>query len=330
VTSTEAEKTGLRKIASLAADNFHTYGTDEDTHLGPQSVDPNSNTWDLGSDPLRFAADRIDLMNIIKPKLEKRLIADGEGFNRLRGSVTGQIFTRYSVLAPVTKTIGGMNFVRDHKGDPNGRAPFTPVSAARQREALDLVIKRAFTEDAFEFEPSLLNKLTPTRNIDWAGTWLVTPIDYPVHDMVNTVQSWLMEDLLHGARLRRMIDNGKRTTGEQFTVAEMFDRLGNAIFSEIGNGRTPRNIDSYRRNLQRSYIEQMSRVLLNRAASPSWTPVPEDARSLARYEFTQLSQQLGQALQSSANLNVETRAHLAESKARIDSILEASVTVAPR
>ena len=330
VTSTEAERPGLQKIASLAADQFHTYGTDEDTHLGPQSVDPNSNTWDLGSDPLKFAADRIDLMDIIKPKLEKRLVADGDGFNRLRGSVTGQIFTRYSVLAPVTKTIGGMNFVRDHKGDPNGRAPFTPVSAARQREALDLVIKRAFTEDAFVFEPSLLNKLTPTRNIDWAGTWLVTPIDYPVHDMVNTVQSWLLEDLLHGSRLKRMIDNGKRSTGEQFTVAEMFDRLGNAIFAELGSGRTPRNIDSYRRNLQRSYIEQMSRVLLNRASVPWFMPVPEDARSLARYEFTQLSEQLDQALKSNANLNVETRAHLAESKARIESVLEASVTVAPR
>ena len=50
----------------------------------------------------------------------------------------------------------------------------------------------------------------------------------------------------------------------------------------------------------------------------------------ARYELTQLSQQMDQALKSGASLNVETRAHLAESKARIDSMLEASVTVAPR
>ncbi|HEY0809992.1 MAG TPA: zinc-dependent metalloprotease, partial [Longimicrobiales bacterium] len=153
VKSTAAEVTALRKIASQAADPMHTYGTDEDTHLGPLSVDPNSNTWDLGSDPLRFAADRLELMDIIRPKLEKRLVAEGDGYNRLRGSMNGQIFTRYSVLAPVTKVIGGMNFARDHKGDPNGRAPFIPVSAARQREALDLIVKRAFAEDAFQFDP---------------------------------------------------------------------------------------------------------------------------------------------------------------------------------
>jgi hypothetical protein len=310
---------------------MHTYGTDEDTHLGPLAVDPNSNTWDLGSDPLRFAADRLELLDIIRPKLEKRLIADGDGYNRLRGSMNGQIFNRYSLLAPVTKVLGGMNFARDHKGDPNGRAPFIPVSAARQREALDLVIKRAFAEDAFEFDPALLNKLIPTRNIDWAGSYLVTPIDYPVHDMVNMVQSWLMEDLLHGGRLKRMIDNTKRTSGDAFTVAEMFDRLGNAVWSELGaSPRAPRNIDSYRRNLQRSYIEQMTRVLLNRAAASTFPAVPEDARSLARYEFTQLSNQLDQALRTGANLNVETRAHLAESKARIETALQASLMITPR
>ncbi|MGQ0562396.1 MAG: hypothetical protein ACT443_11035, partial [Gemmatimonadota bacterium] len=89
------------------------------------------------------------------------------------------------------------------------------------------------------------------------------------------------------------------------------------------------NVDSFRRNLQRSYIDQMMRVLLNRAAVPWFTPVPEDARSLARYELVQLSEQLAQAAKA-GELNVETRAHLAESKARIDAALETSLVIAPR
>jgi hypothetical protein len=328
ITGTEAELPALRKIASQASQQMHTYGTDEDTHLGPLSVDPNSNTWDLGSDPMRFAADRIELMDVIRPKLEARLIADGEGYNRLRGSMNGQIFTRYSVLAPVTKQIGGMYFARDHKGDPNARLPFTPVPAAKQRAALKLVTDKAFSEDAFKFDPSLINKLTPTRNIDWAGNWISIPIDYPLHEMVNLVQSWLLEDLIDGARLTRMIDNGKRMPGgaETFTVAELFDGVTGAIWSEVGT--RPRNIDSFRRNLQRSYIDQFTRVLLNRGPM-FFTPVPEDARSLARYQLTQLSERLGAAARVSS-LDVETRAHLSESKARIDAALETSLVVAPR
>ncbi|HEX6558739.1 MAG TPA: zinc-dependent metalloprotease [Longimicrobiales bacterium] len=322
----------LRKVAALAADPMHTYGTDEDTHLGPASVDPNSNTWDLGSDPVRFARDRIDLLNTIRPKLERRLIADGDGYNRLRGSVTGQIYNRYSVLAPVTKVIGGLYFARDHRGDPNGRTPFTPVTAARQREALKTIVDNAFSETAWQFEPALLNKLMPTRSVDWAGSFLVTPIDYPIHDMVNMVQTALLEDLIDGTRLTRMIDNGKRTGGDVFTVADLFDGLTSAIWSETGVGgpRAARNIDSYRRNLQRTYIDEMTRVLLNRAAMAWWTPVPEDARSLARYTLTQLSAQLGEALRAGGNLNVETRAHLSESRARIDTALQAGLVITPR
>lgn len=326
VTSAEAELPALRKLAETGSDNFHTYGTDEDTHLGPLAVDPNSNTWDIGSDPMRFAADRIELMNIIRPKLEKRLIADGDGYNRLRGSMNGQIFTRYSVLAPVTKQIGGLYFARDHKGDPNGRLPFTPVPTAKQRAALKQVIDLAFSEDAWKFDPTLLNKLTPTRSADWSGSWVVIPIDYPVHDMVLTVQSWLLEDLIDGARLTRMIDNGKRTQGEVFTVAELFGGITDGMWTELRGGR---NIDSFRRNLQRSYIDQFARVVLNRSAQLWWTPVPEDARSLARYEMAQLSERLAVALRA-GNLNVETKAHLAESKARVDAVLQASLVVTPR
>jgi hypothetical protein len=89
-------------------------------------------------------------------------------------------------------------------------------------------------------------------------------------------------------------------------------------------------VDSFRRNLQRSYIDQMSRVVLNRSPSPWWTPVPEDARSLARYNFSQLSEKLGAALKGGNGLNVETKAHLAESKARIDAVLNADLVVTPR
>ncbi|MGQ0814296.1 MAG: zinc-dependent metalloprotease [Gemmatimonadota bacterium] len=331
VTSAEAEVPALRKIASLAADPMHTYGTDEDTHLGAWSVDPGSNTWDLGSDIVRWAADRVALFNTIQPKLEKRLIADGDAFNRLRGSVTGLIFGRYSALYPSTKIIGGSYFARDHKGDPNGRSPFAPVPAARQREALKLIVDNAFSETAFSFEPSLLNKLMPTRQSDFSGPWVVVPIDYPVHAMVNTVQSWLLEDLIDGARLARMIDNQKRTPAgtEAFTVADLFDTVTGSIWSELGAGpRAPRNIDSYRRNLQRSYVDQLSRTLLNRGPM-FFTIVPEDARSLARYQLAQLSERLGTAAKL-ASLDVETRAHLAESKARIDAALQASLVVTPR
>jgi hypothetical protein len=292
------------------------------------SVDPNSNTWDLSGDPLRWATERVTLVREIQPKLEKRLITNGDGYNRLRGSLTGLLTQRYGALYPATKVIGGLYFNRDHKGDPNGRAPFVPVAAARQREALKLIIDNAFAPDAYQFDPRLLNSLPPTRVADWGGNWIATPIDYPVHEWVGMFQGWLLQDLLDGARLSRMVDNEVRMpAGQQaFGVDDLFSTLTDGIWTEVAAGRA-RNIDSFRRNLQRMHVKELTRIMYDTRTNPFVSPVPEDARSLARLELTQLSGRLGTAL-NTQGLDNSTKAHLVETKARIDKALEASM-IAP-
>ena len=322
----EAELVGLRKIAGRAPEALHAYNTDEDTHLGGMAVDPTSNTWDLGSDPLRYARDRAALVARIQPRIEYRLIADGESYSRLRGAVNGLLFEKFTTLLPVTKNVGGLYFARDHKGDVNGRAPFTPVPAARQREAVGLIMDNAFAEGAFEVPAELLNKLAPNRFGDWIS-WGGVPIDFPMHETVGVMHRWLLEELLHNGRLARMIDNTVRMPDgeESYTVAELFRTVTDGVWSELGQApRAPRNIDSFRRNLQRAHIEVMSAKLLDLRPTPTARPAPEDARSLARLELTRLSRRLATAA-SAGSLDVETRAHLAESRARVDRALTASL-----
>ena len=57
---------------------------------------------------------------------------------------------------------------------------------------------------------------------------------------------------------------------------------------------------------------------------------PEDARSLARYELSQLSERIGRALSTGGSLDATTRAHLLETKVRIDRALNASVVTTSR
>jgi hypothetical protein len=55
--------------------------------------------------------------------------------------------------------------------------------------------------------------------------------------------------------------------------------------------------------------------------------VPEDARSLARFELKRISAQLGTALGTAlgtTGLDTVTRAHFDESKERVDRMIEAS------
>jgi hypothetical protein len=322
VGSPDAELTALQKIARRASEPLHTYGTDEDNWLGPFALDPLTNGWDLGGDPLQFLRDRVAVIHRVEPRLEERLIGAGEGYQRLRNAYTSLLFERFSALLPVTKYVGGMFTSRAHRGDPGGQLPFTPVPAADQRRAVALIVDHALAEDAFRIDPPLLNKLAPNRWAHWGVDWFTIPLDFPIHSWVRSIQATMLEEVLDPARLERMVDNEVRLPrgADVYPASELFASLTGAVWSEIASPDRPRATSSMRRNLQRAHLDQLVRLLTGPGLG-----VPEDARSLARYELKQLSQRMGTALEA-PGLDRMTAAHLDESKARIDAALTATVT----
>lgn len=314
----------LQKIASQGIDPMHAYNTDEDTHLGPMALDPSSNTWDLSSDPIRYAKDRDKLVSRIQPRIEDRLIAEGEGYQRLRNAVNGLMFEQYRSLVPVTKYVGGSYFYRDHKGDGSDRLPFTPVSANKQREAVQLFVEKAFSSGAFAVDAEMLNKMTPLRYSDWA-TSRSSVIDFPIHEQTLGLQNALLRNLLDNGRLSRIINNSVRMpAGEDaYALAELFETLTHAIFSELDDDQS---VDSFRRNLQRAYVQKLIAIMLNERPSPSVRPAPEDARSLARLHLVKLDEQMRSVLVRSVSIDVSTRAHLLETRARIQQAIEAGLS----
>jgi hypothetical protein len=335
--TTTVEENGLHKIAAQSSDSLHTYGTDEDAALGAYAVDPLTNTWELGSDPLAFAETRTELVQTVEPMLDDRLIAEGERYYRLREATTALLVERYRSLRPVTKMVGGMYVARDHKGTPGARMPFRPVSADKQREAVELLVENAFAPDAFQFDAERLNKLAPNRHSHWGASQSLQ-IDYPVHENVATIQSGLLGSLLHPARLQRMIDNRVRTDADEYYgPGDLMPRLTDAVWSELDTS-PPRTVtvNSFRRTLQRDYTERLIAFLLDTTSWITINPlvgaeqltVPEDVRSLARLELAELSDQIDRVL-NRRTLDRDTRAHLSETKVQIDRALDASVNVQP-
>ena len=317
----DEEKQQLSKIASKGVDPMHAYNTDEDTHLGPMALDPSSNTWDLSSDPIMYAKDRSKLVAKIQPRAEERLIASGDGYQRLRNAINGLMFEQYRALVPVTKYVGGNYFYRDHKGDDSDRLPFTPVSAKKQREAVALLIDKAFSPGSFSVDGEVLNKLTPLRYSDWSVS-NSSVIDFPIHEQTLSLQRFLLSNLTDNGRLARIINNAVRMPAgqEAYTLGEFMGTLTDAMFSELKSGK---KIDSFRRNLQRVYVQRLIAIMLNERPSPFVRPAPEDARSLARYHLAELDKQMEKALDGSAD--VTTKAHLMETRARIEQAMDAEL-----
>lgn len=318
--SPEGELDELERIASRVAQANLAYATDEDTFgFSPRSIDPTSNLWDIGDDPIRFYEGRIELAQELWGNIEEVFEKPGNRYQKFR-RVFGEGISQYAVAAlNVPKFIGGIYHHRDHIGDPGGRVPFEPVSVEKQRAALDFLREKILAPDALQFTPELLNKLAPERDWDFQGSpWTLQRIDYPIHDMVKAIQSLVLGRLYHPITMSRIVDlEVKYADGaDPFTLGEVFSGVRSAIWSELQQGE---KINGFRRNLQRVHLDALSRLILDPTNG-----TPEDAKTLARADLVDIRSEADQVLRA-GGLDRMTKAHLAETAARIDATLDAQV-----
>jgi len=317
----------LKAITSRCAEPGLDYATDEDTMFF--APDPLVNRFDNGDDPIRFAKRRLALVQKLMGNIQEWAVKEGESYNHLRKSfdmLLSQI-GRSSRFA--ARYVGGQYVHRDHKGDPDSRDPFIMIPAAKQREALEFVIDNVFSDQAFRFPPELLNKLAAGRWGHWDSDAFDSMQEYPIHDRVAAIQYWVMFHLVNPYTIGRIYDAELKVPTDQdaLTVPELMTRLAQAIWSELGHepdqkctNRQP-YVSSLRRSLQRRYLEIMIHTVLGR---PGRT-MPADAHAVARMTLQKISAQIGEILAGgqASNLDDFSRAHLDESKARIDKALEA-------
>jgi hypothetical protein len=335
------EAAELKKIASRSAEPGLDYATDEDTRGGIDS-DPLVNRFDLGKDPLEFAKRQMKTSTELLPQVAEKAVAEGDGYQRARQAF-GMLFGEYwRTLSFVSRFPGGIYVHRDHKGDPNGRPPFVPVEAAKQREAMKLLSESAFNFPALP--PDLLNLLASTRWSHW-GLREPSRLDYPVHDQISRFQGRILSQLLSTSTLARLHDSELKIAADAdaYTLAEHLRGVVDGIFTEWKSPGKPGDytnrkpyISSVRRNLQRMAVKELAAlvnppslggfvIILGGSSSGS---VPEDARTLARMHLADLDKQIT-ALLSTPGLQLDdyTKAHLTDCQDRIKKVLDARLEI---
>jgi hypothetical protein len=323
----EAEVKALGAIAAEAANPAHLYGTDEDAGFGGLGLDPTVSRYDQTDDPLGWARERVALINRLFDSLPARMVAPGQGYARLRTAFTDLLNDRWYATLVTTKYLGGAVTARDHRGDPSARPAFVTVPAAVQRQALEFIAEAGFGPQAYRFSPELLSHLGPNRWRHWGSA----PgndgrIDFPLHNWAMAQQGSLLNQLLDPAVLARIRDAELRASAGESTVTipELFATLTTAIWAETGYPGSatkpvaPQNVTSVRRDLQRLYLNNLIRMIVNPLPD-----TPEDARTLARVTLSDLGAQLDRVRRF--ELDPYTRAHLLDSRERINQALHAQM-----
>ena len=329
----DADYAFVRKIADLSAAAGNEYSDDTDTYPA-DALDPRTNIWDLGNDPMKFARTRAAYVKRLweNPKFEEKLLGPDGTFPELRRGMDGLLGQYAICLGLAIKQVGGQYQYRDHPGQPGGRTPLQPIPAAQQRDALDFLDQYAFAPGAWSVPTSLLNRLAPTRWAHWGNPDGFGPLgarlDYDLNDKILAVQGQILNGLLQPRLLARLREAETRSP-DAFRMSELFDRLTKITWGEVGGGSPAamKVLDgpSTRREVQRAYLDRLASMVVSPPPG-----LPDDARALARLQLQRIDSRCSQVLAAKVPLGDYTRAHLLESRARIKRAMDAGRDVADR
>ncbi|MDX1672098.1 MAG: zinc-dependent metalloprotease [Balneolaceae bacterium] len=309
------------ELARQSAKDGHYYGTDPDAY-GPAALDPTVNIFDLSGDPLAWSRQRADLAKGIIPQLDQHVLADNVAYYNLTDAFQNLLGNYFSAVANSIKYIGGEYLYRDHMGDPGNRGPFQPISMEDQQEALDFIIGYGFSEQANILPQEIHQKIGADRWFHWGNSSTYGGrTDYPLHEILVSIQTSMLYGLTHPYRLNRIRDAETKYGADQVVgIPELMEELTNAVWNEVWTAPGS-NIPAVRRDLQRAHIDRMVQLLTD---APSRTPA--DARSVVRLRLKDLNRRISARLTPPTyDFDGYTRAHLEESQARIAKALEAGL-----
>jgi hypothetical protein len=322
-TKPDAEKAELQRIASRSNEPLLAFGTDEDIFFG---LDPETIQLDLGADPIAFAAKRLDIARDLFRRQETRALSPQRDYAVLRRSIGYAIGDVTRAIGVLARQIGGVRTLRDFPG--SGRDPLQPVSASVQREAFELMTRAVLSADGLSLTPALQRRLAPDY-LDRADA-IGEATDFALPQRLLDLQRAVVGFLLSDGVAARVIDTANKVDkpAEAFQLTEMYDRLADKVWSELGKGPLKTPIASARRELQRSYVNRLAGGLLRPspfARADARGLVRVQARALlARLEAAQGSAPAGRQAQG-PGLDADTRVHLADSVDTLRQALSATV-----
>lgn len=300
------EEDGLKKLLSKSTDPRLAFGNDGDDMRSPgKGMDPRVNVWDLTSDAIGYAEERLGLVNTLMEKLLQKYTKEGQSYAELRSRFNALQGQRYNMMAAVSRYIGGVYIDRSFPEQKSASKPFTPVPLATQKKALQVVNKYVFAPDAYSSDAAVYAYLQPQRRL---FNQSVAGDDYKATATVLNIQvGSALSHILHPATLQRLTNS--RLYGNQYSVADLFTDLTAGIFA--ADLKTAVNV--HRQYLQTAYVKTLIGILDARSSQ-----YDDVAKAAALYTLKKIKGQLILAL----SLNEETKAHRANLVYLINNALE--------
>ena len=262
-------------------------------------IDPSSQTEDLGDDAIKASEYGIKNLKLILPKLEKWTAEKGENYDEL-GTMYDQLATQFNrYMGHVSANIGGI--YENYKTYDQEGAVYTPVDKEHQKKALQFINDQLFDTPEWMIDKNIFGKT------QYSGAL----------ESLRSMQVRTLNSILDPSRMGRMIENETLNGNKAYSLIDMMADLRKGVWAEAYNRK---NIDTYRRNLQRAHLERLD-YLLNKAENERDINVGQsDIKAVVRGELKRIQSDVKRAVNSAPN--TITRYHLQDAVDRIDAILD--------
>lgn len=279
------------------------FGNDADDMRSPgKAIDPRVMTGDLSNDQIKYSIDRIKLANNMMFTIKQRFAKEGQTYEELRNAyyiLNGQAARAGDVIS---RFIGGVYVDRAVSGQENASQPYTPVSLADQKRAMDALKTYIFAPDAFNAPKDLYNYLAKQRR---GFNFFARSEDPKIHAEVLSYQKRVLNHILHRNTLQRISDS--ELYGNQYKLATFMTDLNNAIFKVDVNT----NINSFRQNLQTEYTKMLLKMVNEKSKYTN------ASKAMALYNLNRIKSWVSNGVG-----NIATKAHKNQLKLLINNTLK--------
>lgn len=272
--------------------------------------DPRSQSEDLGDNAMISSDYGIKNLKRILVKLPEWTKANNEGYDNLT-TMYGQLTTQLGrYMGHVSKNIGGV--LETPKTVEQSGTIYQRNPAAKQKEAMVFLDKQLFTTPTWLLDQNILDKIGEDPTI-----------------VVSRLQAATLNRLVSNNTLNKLITAEAADGAGAYKITDFFKDMQGSVFSEL---KSNTEIDVYRRNLQKNYVEKLIAIVKPAAPAASSitmqggrmtlgasAPAQSDVISVVKGQLRELNTAIKASTVSASGL---TRYHLEDLSDRIDNALK--------
>ena len=229
--------------------------------FGSGGTDPDSQTENIGNDPIKATAYGISNLKIVAKNLEDWTTEDGQNFDDLKELYLEMVSVYRRYIYHVANLVGGVRETRAVKGQIE--QVYENVPRSEQIMALNTLQREVWNSPLWLLDPTLISQFEDEGRLP----------------LIGNLQKALVYRLLSTDKLNQMISSAASVKGNPLSTEDLISTLTNQIVKEA------KSLDALKKGLQISLVERLIELKDDEKANPVVRAEAFDALSELRSHF---------------------------------------------